>query len=96
MDIFGNKETSKKLLNLEKDIQRLSKADQAIAGQIADLRMSVSESLKRSPDYEKEAKSASKRASEYRNKASDTLSAISTLLMMLSLIVLKLPLLKKK
>lgn len=79
MDLFG-KEAAKKISAIEREIVRLKKSDVIKDELIASLRISVSESLKKSPEYEKEARQSSKRASECKNRAVETLQAISQLL----------------
>lgn len=79
MGLFDGKETTKKITNLEKRVDRIFEVNNSFATILNNFKISLIESEKRSPDYEKEAKQASKKASEFKNKSNETLAEINSL-----------------
>lgn len=73
MGLFGSKEQNNTIKNLEKSIERLLNNQGLLSDRINQLKSDLVETTKSSPEYEKEAKEASRRTSEYRNKANQTL-----------------------
>lgn len=80
MGIFESDKTLKRVSALEKGYEKLNKTSLSISEQFSGFKQSLAEYLKRSPEFEKDARQASKKASEYRNKAAETLEAIGGLL----------------
>lgn len=76
---FNGKETGKKIVNLEKRLDKVVEVNSSFASQLNNFKISLIEVEKRSPEYEKEAKQASKKASEFKNKSLETLNEINTL-----------------
>lgn len=73
MGILDNKEHAQKIKILEKSTEKLINIQSQLADRIKQLNIDLIEAKKSSPEYEKEAKEASKRTSEFRNKALQTL-----------------------
>lgn len=73
MGILDNREHTQKIKKLEKDIDNLSKTCSSLYSDFQQLNHRVVEATKSSPEYEKEAKEASRRTSEFKNKAYLTL-----------------------
>lgn len=73
MGFLDNKEHTQRIKSLEKSLEKSFINQSTLADRIKQLSNEFSEATKSSPEYEKEAKEASRRTSEYRNKASQTL-----------------------
>lgn len=73
MGILDNKEHAQKIKSLEKSIEKLNINQITLADKMKILGNDLIEATKSSPEYEKEAKEDSKKTSEYRNKALQTL-----------------------
>lgn len=73
MGLLDNKEHAQKIKSLEKSTEKLFNNQNTLSDRIKQLRNEFIEATKSSPEYEKEAKEASRRTSEYRNKAYQTL-----------------------
>ena len=73
MGILDNKEHSNRIKYLEKEIEKLFVNQKSLVDKITQLKSDFVEATKSSPEYEKEAKEASRKASEYRNKTNQTL-----------------------
>lgn len=73
MGFLDSKDTLKRLSTLEKSLVKAFDNISILTKENKELRSLVLEANKRSPDFEKEAKNASKMASEYKNKANTTL-----------------------
>lgn len=73
MGILDNKEHAQKIKSLEKSTEKLFTNQNTLVDRIKQLGNDLIEATKTSPEYEKEAKEASRRTSEYRNKAFQTL-----------------------
>lgn len=78
MGFLDNKEHTQKIKSLEKSIEKLLINQNTLAERIKLLSNDFIEATKSSPEYEKEAKEASRRTSEYRNKAYQTLEEAKT------------------
>lgn len=81
MGIFdsNSKETNNKITNLEKRLERIVEVNKSFSTQLNSFKTTLVENEKRSPEYEKEAKQASKKASEFRNRSYETLTEINSL-----------------
>src|SRR5690554_4822663 len=73
MGILDNKEHAQKIKSLERTTEKLFNIQNTLADRIKQLGNDLIEATKSSPDYEKEAKEASRRTSEFKNKAYQTL-----------------------
>jgi len=73
MGIIDNKEHAQRIKSLEKYTEKLFNNQNTLADRIKQLGNDLIEATKSSPEYAKEAKEASRRTSEYRNKAFQTL-----------------------
>ena len=73
MGLLDNKEHTQRIKSLERSTERLFSNHNTLTDRIKQLNNEFIEAKKSSPDYEKEAKEASRRTSEYRNKAYQTL-----------------------
>lgn len=79
MGIFDSKETLQKIKNIEKKADKSVELYSSLVTQLNNLRQTIAEAQKRSPEYEKEAKQASRKTAEYRNKSLETLNEINSL-----------------
>lgn len=73
MGIIDNKEYAQKIKLLEKTAEKLLNNQSVLAERIKQLNNDFIEATKSSPEYEKEAKEASRKTSEYRNRTLQTL-----------------------
>ena len=73
MGFLDNKEHTQRIKSLEKSTEKLFSNQNTLADRIKQLSNEFIEARKSSPEYEKEAKEASRKTSEYRNKAYQTL-----------------------
>ncbi|MFA5557595.1 MAG: hypothetical protein WDA29_10935 [Flavobacteriaceae bacterium] len=73
MGILDNKEHAQKIKSLERTTEKLFNIQNTLADRIKQLGNDLIEATKSSPEYEKEAKEASRRTSEFKNKAYQTL-----------------------
>lgn len=73
MGILDNKEQAQKIKSLEKSTEKIFNNQNSICDRIKHLENDLIEATKSSPVYEREAKEASRKTSEYRNKAVQTL-----------------------
>lgn len=80
MGILDNKEHAQRIKSLEKSTDRLFNNQSILADRIKQLSSEFVEATKSSPEYEKEAKEASRKTSEYRNKANQTLEEAKSFL----------------
>lgn len=80
MGFLDNKEHTQRIKSLEKSTDRLFNNQDALADRIKQLSNELIEATKSSPEYEKEAKEASRRTSQYRNKALQTLEEAKNVL----------------
>jgi phage shock protein A len=79
MGIFDNKETLQKIKNIEKKADKSVELYNSLNSQFSNFKQTIVEVQKRSPEYEKEAKQASRKTTEFRNKAYETLNEINLL-----------------
>jgi hypothetical protein len=80
MGFLDNKEHTQRIKSLEKSTEKLLSTHGTLADRIKQLSNELIDAKKSSPTYEKEAKEASRRTSEYRNKAYQTLEETKTFL----------------
>lgn len=80
MGFLDNKEHAQRIKSLEKSSEKLFNNQNTLSDRIKQLSNEFIEATKSSPAYEKEAKEASRRTSEYRNKAYQTLEEAKTFL----------------
>lgn len=80
MGLFDNKELNKKIKDLEKSLERLIELQNQSDKSISQLKNDLIESTKRSPEYEKEAQQASRKTSEFRNRAIETFNEVKVIL----------------
>jgi uncharacterized phage infection (PIP) family protein YhgE len=73
MGIFDSKETLQRIKNIEKKVDKSFESYNSLIIQLNNFKNTITELQKRSPEYEKEAKESSRKASEYRNKTNQTL-----------------------
>lgn len=75
----NNKELIAKIKELDKSQQKLIASYAQNTSAISQLKADLTESTKRSPEYEKIAQQSSKKASEFRNRASETLDEVKAI-----------------
>ncbi len=80
MGFLENKEHTQRIKSLEKSTEKLFSNLSTLSDRIKQLNNEFIEVTKSSPEYEKEAKEASRRTSEYRNKAYQTLEEAKSFL----------------